>query len=109
MQNQEQKKLTPEEEKAILFSAVTNISRARRLAKALIGPFAQVKNRNGVVQILAPDEGTALEVFGEGPTFKDAFSSACVDLSPKDILDAAGPELRAIHSADARAPKLLER
>ncbi len=91
-------KLTADEERKLLFAPVTNYSRAKRLAQALIGPTARVTNYEGKpVQIIMDGEA-----YGEGATFADAFLSACYDMDPGEITRLAGPVLYSIHTATAR-------
>ena len=67
-----------------VFAAVTNYSRAKRLAAAVFGPTARVFHRPGEpVKIVYEDTG---ELAGSGKSFPDAFSDASRDVKLEDIL-----------------------
>jgi hypothetical protein len=92
---------TKEEQLRILFGPVRNYSRSKRLAHALLGPQARVWDRNGTIEV-GVESGKDKMIFGKGQTFQDAFFAAAFDMSPTEVTDIAGPELRALHTADQR-------
>ena len=102
-----QKILSPLDQKKLIFSGVTNSSRAERVVKALLGPEARVWQRGGMCSVgMELGEGKQ-EVYGTGPTFVEALLDAARELTPDEIMKEAGPELRATLSADSRKPKPL--
>ena len=88
--------------KALLFAPVNNYSRAKRLAKALLGsdvrPFT---DGNGKVTLKSETE-----TFGVDDDFAMAFLDATKDVSEEDVLNLAAPELRAPNQRWPRGPPL---
>jgi hypothetical protein len=98
----EKQKPTREELMQRLFAPVTNISRAQRLAKALLGPLARVWNRDGEFQVGEQHLDGTKVLYGAGVTLSAAFMDATSDLGPERIEELAYPELRALFSLDSR-------
>jgi len=96
--------LPKEEQMKALFSVVTNYSRAKRVARALLGPTSRVWHRReeGVVQV-GYEEGGSKQVAGQGATFADALVEASKELSMKELVSLVRPELTSAATADARA------
>lgn len=90
-----------EEQLKALFSVVTNYSKAKRVARALLGPTSRVRSRDGVVQV-GYEEGGGMDVAGQGSTFSEALTEAAKELSFQELLSLVRPELIAASTADAR-------
>ena len=103
-QNTQDAPATPSKEEQFksLFSAVTNYSRAKRVARALLGPTSRVLLRDGVVQV-GYEEGGSMDVAGQGSTFSEALAEAAKELSVRELMSLVRPEIVATSTADARA------
>lgn len=101
---------SPLDEKKLLFAPANNFSRAQKVFKALVGPQGRVWHRPGQpVEVGEELPGGGREVLGQGATFPEALLDAARELTPEEIIDLAGPELRSVHSADGRRPTLVVR
>lgn len=89
-----------------LFAPVTNSSRARRLAKALLGPSGRVWDRDGLCSV-GEQTPEGPNVYGTGKTFAEAFVDATSGLAPQRIEELAGSELRALFTLDQRQRETL--
>ena len=97
--------MTREEALQRLFRNVTNVSRAKRVARQLFGPASAVWRQDGLIAVGTQRPGSgAKEVYGRGSTFQEAFVDACRDLSTNEVRGAV-PELRALSSIDVRSRK----
>jgi hypothetical protein len=92
--------------KEILFENVTNYSRARRLARDLLGPFASVRVAHNEIDAGRPagcsisytdDEGVSTTVYGN--SIAEAFVKVTADLTLREVQELAGPALVSLEVA----------
>lgn len=88
----------------MLFRSVTNSSRATKVAKALIGPCARVWKNEGRIEIGEQHPNGQKDILGTGNTWMGALLAVCADLTKEEVVELAGPEIRATLVADLKRP-----